>query len=86
MEDAERMIEEVRRDTESDAPPGGLEEAKEVMLFVDRAQGSGMAVTLFESEDAMKRGDEALNSMNPGGSACAAQPSSSTSSRSRRSA
>jgi len=67
-EDVERMVEEVRRDTESDAPPAGLEDAKEVMLFVDRANGSGMAVILFESEEAMKRGDEALNSMSPGGS------------------
>ncbi len=36
-----------------------------LMLF-DRKSGKGIGVTLFESEDAMRRGDEALNAMNPG--------------------
>ena len=30
--------------------------------------GKGVGITLFESEDAMRRGDEALNAMSPGGS------------------
>jgi hypothetical protein len=48
-----------------DAPPG-LEGTKMLML-VDRESGKGLGVTLFESEDAMRRGDEALNAMNPPG-------------------
>jgi hypothetical protein len=46
-------------------PPAGLEGAKMLML-VNRETGKGLGVTLFESEDDMRRGDEALNAMNPG--------------------
>ena len=35
-------------------------------VLVDRESGKGLGVTLFESEEAMRRGDEALNAMNPG--------------------
>jgi hypothetical protein len=45
--------------------PAGLEGAKMLML-VNRETGKGVGVTLFETEDAMRRGDEALNAMNPG--------------------
>ena len=45
--------------------PLGLEGAKMLML-VDRESGKGVGITLFESEDAMRRGDEALNAMDPG--------------------
>jgi hypothetical protein len=31
------------------------------MLFVDRASGTALGVTLFESEEALRRGDEAMN-------------------------
>ena len=47
--------------------PAGLEGAKMLML-IDRETGKGLGVTLFESEEAMRRGDEALNAMNPGSS------------------
>jgi hypothetical protein len=55
----------VRSGVEGETPPG-LEGAKMLML-VDRQSGKGVGITLFESEDAMRRGDEALNAMNPGG-------------------
>jgi hypothetical protein len=55
----------VRTQVESDNPPPGLEGAKMLML-VDRKSGKGLGVTLFDSEGAMRRGDEALNAMNPG--------------------
>ncbi len=58
-------IASVRREVESGDTPAGLEGAKMLML-VDRQTGKGLGVTLFESEDAMRRGDEALNAMNPG--------------------
>jgi hypothetical protein len=38
-----------------------------MMMLVNRESGKGLVITLFESEDAMRRGDEALNAMNPGG-------------------
>jgi len=54
----------VRAEVEGEAPPG-LEGAKMLML-VNRETGKGVGVTLFETEDAMRRGDEALNAMDPG--------------------
>ena len=61
VDDAIRMVrEEVEGDT-----PEGLEGAK-MMMLVNRETGKGLGVTLFESEEAMRRGDEALNAMNPG--------------------
>ena len=38
-----------------------------MMMLVDRSSGKSIGITLFDSEDAMKRGDEALNAMSPGG-------------------
>ena len=55
----------VRGLVESGETPPGLEGAKMLML-VNRETGKGVGVTLFESEEAMRRGDEALNAMNPG--------------------
>jgi hypothetical protein len=57
----------VRGQVESGDTPPGLEGARMLML-VDRESGKGLGVTLFESEDAMRRGDEALNAMSPGAS------------------
>ena len=42
--------------------------AQKMLMLVNRGTGKGFGVTLFESEDAMRRGDQALNAMNPGGS------------------
>ncbi len=64
--DVDDAIERVRSDVESDDTPSGLEGAKMLML-VNRETGKGLGVTLFASEEAMRRGDEALNAMNPGG-------------------
>jgi hypothetical protein len=54
----------VRAEVDGEVPPG-LEGAKMLML-VNRETGKGLGVTLFETEDAMRRGDEALNAMDPG--------------------
>jgi hypothetical protein len=59
-------IEMVRAEVESGDTPPGLEGAKMLML-VDRESGKGLGITLFENEEAMRRGDEALNAMSPGG-------------------
>lgn len=59
-------IDMVKGQIESGETPPGLEGAKMLML-VNRETGKGLGVTLFESEEEMRRGDEELNSMNPGG-------------------
>ena len=59
-------VEMVRTEVAGDTPPG-LEGAKMLML-VNRETGKGIGVTLFESEEAMRRGDAALNAMSPGNS------------------
>ncbi len=56
----------VRQTVNAQAPPG-LEGAKMLML-VDRESGKGIGISLFEDEDAMRRGDQALDAMNPGSS------------------
>jgi hypothetical protein len=58
-------INQVRSEVESEQTPEGLEGAK-MMMLVNRETGKGLGVTIFESEEAMRRGDEALNAMNPG--------------------
>jgi hypothetical protein len=63
VDDAINMV---RAQVESGETPPGLEDAKMLML-VNRETGKGVGITLFESEEAMRRGDEALNAMNPGG-------------------
>ena len=62
----DEAIATVREMVEAEVPPG-LEGAKMLML-VDRASGKGIGITLFEDEDAMRRGDQALDGMNPGSS------------------
>jgi hypothetical protein len=62
----DEAISRVRGEVDSGSPPPGLENVKGMMMLVNRENGKGMGVTLFESEDDMKRGDEALNAMNPG--------------------
>jgi hypothetical protein len=55
------------RSTVEGEVPSGLEDAKMLML-VDRSSGKGIGITLFEDEEAMRRGDRALDAMNPGSS------------------
>jgi hypothetical protein len=63
--DVEDAIGMVRAEVESSDTPPGLEGARMLML-VNRETGKGLGVTLFESEEAMRRGDEALNAMSAG--------------------
>ena len=63
---ADDAISMVRGQVESNETPPGLEGAKMLML-INRETGKGLGVTLFESEEAMRRGDAALNAMSPGG-------------------
>jgi hypothetical protein len=63
--DIDDAIEMVRGEVESADTPAGLEGARMLML-VNRESGKGLGITLFESEEALRRGDEALNAMSPG--------------------
>jgi exopolysaccharide biosynthesis protein len=66
-EGVDEAIQQVRSDVENDNRPPGLEDAKGMMMLIDRSSGKAMGITLFDSEDALKRGDEALNAMSPTG-------------------
>jgi hypothetical protein len=59
-ENLDQRIERLRSAIESGDVPVGLEDAKLLML-VDRESGGMIGVTLFESEEAMRRGDQAMN-------------------------
>jgi hypothetical protein len=63
---ADEAISFVQSQIESGQTPPGLEGAKMLML-INRETGKGLGITLFDSEEAMRRGDEALNAMNPPG-------------------
>jgi hypothetical protein len=58
-------VDMVRSEVESENTPEGLEGARMLML-VNRETGKGLGITLFETEDAMRRGHEALDAMSPG--------------------
>jgi hypothetical protein len=61
LDDTVEMVrEEVAGET-----PDGLKGAKMLML-IDRDSGKSIGITLFDSEEALRRGDQALNAMDPG--------------------
>jgi hypothetical protein len=65
---ADQAIQFVREQQESGSPPPGLENTKGMLMLIDRQSGKGLGITLYETEEDMHRGDEALNAMNPPGS------------------
>ncbi len=56
---AKRMNEEA-----ASGPPPGVP-AKSFRLLIDPEGGRALAIALFETEDDMRKGDEALNAMDP---------------------
>ncbi len=54
------------RDQADEGPPPGVP-AKRLLLMHDAAAGKALAITLFETEDDYRQGDETLNSMSPPG-------------------
>jgi hypothetical protein len=56
-------LEEMRRDASS-GPPEGVP-ATGFLMLLDRDAGEGLAIALFDSEEDMRKGDEALNAMSP---------------------
>jgi hypothetical protein len=65
-ENVDETIAQVRGDVETDNRPPGLEDAKGMLMGVDRSTGKSIGIVFFETEEALKRGDEALNAMSPG--------------------
>ncbi len=68
LAEADQAVARVRQQMQSERPPG-LEGAKRLLMLIDRQNGRGMGLTFFETEEDMRRGDEALNAMSPQGSA-----------------
>lgn len=63
----EESAAQIRAQAESEGgPPPGVP-AKEFLLLHDTAAGKAIGITMFESEDDYRQGDETLNSMNPPG-------------------
>lgn len=62
-EQLSRMVDEIRRDSES-GPPEGVP-AKEFLLLSARETGKLVAIALFESEGDLRQGDATLNEMSP---------------------
>lgn len=60
-----RSAEQINADAAS-GPPEGLP-AKGLLLLIDPDNGRGLAVSLYESEEDLRKGDEFLNSMTPPG-------------------
>ncbi|MDP9144209.1 MAG: hypothetical protein M3N43_05875 [Actinomycetota bacterium] len=60
-----RTADEINADASS-GPPEGVP-AKAFLLLMDTDQGQGLAITMFETMDDLRAGDEVLNSMNPPG-------------------
>ena len=60
-------VEEIRSRVEAgrESPPEGLEGVKEMWLLVDRKTGKRLGITLFDTEEELRRGDEALNAVSP---------------------
>jgi len=58
--DIDARVERLRSAVESGGLPPELADAK-FLLLVDRESGEALGVTLFDSEEGMRRGDEATN-------------------------
>ncbi len=58
--DVDTRVAKLRALIDSGDRPAGLEDAK-LLLLVDRKSGGMLGVTLFESEEALHRGDAAMN-------------------------
>lgn len=66
--DAE-TLEQTASQIQSDAdagPPEGVP-AKQFLLLNDKEGGRSLAITLFETEDDYRQGDQTMNDMNPPG-------------------
>jgi hypothetical protein len=60
-----RSADEINADAAS-GPPEGVP-ATGFLMLIDPDSGRSLAVSLFETEDDLRKGDETLNAMNPSG-------------------
>jgi hypothetical protein len=58
--DIDARLQRLRSAIDSGALPPELADAK-FLVLVDRASGGMLGVTLFDSEEAMRKGDQAMN-------------------------
>ncbi len=58
--DIDKRVAKLRTMLDAGQAPVDLADAK-LLLLVDRASGGMLGVTLFESEEAMRKGDAAMN-------------------------
>jgi len=66
-EGLKRAASEIRSQAEAgDGPPEGVP-AKGLLILNDGESGRSIAISLFETEDDYREGDETLNSMSPPG-------------------
>ena len=59
-----RSAEQINADAASGPPPGVP--AKGLTMLIDPDSGRSLAIVLFETEEDLRKGDEALNAMTPG--------------------
>jgi hypothetical protein len=62
-------IDEQLAEMKNQGPPPGLEHSTGFMQLLDREKGTALGIVFFADEDGLRRGDEALNAMNPPDSA-----------------
>ena len=64
---ADEAIAAARQQVESNwaNPAEGLGTAKDLYMLIDREHGRGLGITLWETEEDLQRGNEALNQMTP---------------------
>ena len=58
-----RAAQEINSDAPSGPPPGVP--AKGFLMLIDPDNGRSLAIALFETEEDLRKGDEALNAMTP---------------------
>ena len=59
-------VEEIASQTEQGEQPGPDIPAKQIRVVVDEDQSTSVAIFFFDSEEDMRRADEALNAMDSG--------------------
>ena len=64
--DYDRQIETIRSEVQSGERPPGLEDAKGVLILSGEG-GKRLAITLFDDDEGLRRGDATLNDMTPVG-------------------
>ena len=60
-----RSADEINAQVDQGPPPGVP--AKGFTMLIDPESGRSLAIALFETEEDLRKGDEALNQMNPSG-------------------